>query len=59
MTDLQAKAVMTAPVTPPAAPKQAIVAKVGTLPGRFTTTKGSSVPVARPIAAENLYLTFW
>ena len=57
--NLQAKVVMTAPVTPPAAPKQAIVDNVGTLPGRLTTTNGSSVPVARPIAAENLYLTFW
>lgn len=43
----------------PAAPKQAIVATVGVLPGRLTMISGSSPPVIRPIAAEYLYLNFW
>lgn len=51
--------VIKAPAVPPAAPKQAIVAKVGVLPGLLTTTKGSSPPVARPMAAEYLYFAFW
>ena len=50
---------MTDPAVAPAAIKHAIVAKVGTLPGRLTTTNGSSLPVACPIRAEYLYFAFW
>ena len=50
---------MTDPAVAPAALKHAIVAKVGTLPGRLTMTSGSSPPVACPIRAEYLYLAFW
>jgi len=50
---------MIAPVVDPAAPKHAIVAIVGVLPGRFTTIRGSSPPVMRPMAAEYLYFNFW
>ena len=47
------------PAVAPAAVKHAIVANVGTLPGRLTTTNGSSLPVACPIRAEYLYFAFW
>lgn len=59
LADLHASTVMSAPAVPPAAPKHAMVASVGVLPGLFTMTKGSSPPVAFPIAAEYLYLAFW
>ena len=49
---------MSEPAVQPAAAKQAIVAKVGVLPGLLTTTSGSSPPVARPMASEKLYLAF-
>ena len=55
----QASTVMRAPAVAPAAPKHTIVAIVGVLPGRLTTTRGSSPPVALPMAAEYLYLNFW
>jgi len=50
---------MIAPAVAPAAPKHATVPSVGMLPGLLTTTRGSSLPVADPIAAEYLYLAFW
>ena len=50
---------MTDPAVAPAAVKQAIVAKVGILPGWFTVTNGSSPPVICPISAEYLYFAFW
>lgn len=56
---IHAKIEMNAPAVAPAAPKHAMVESVGMLPGRFTMTKGSSPPVARPMAAEYLYFAFW
>lgn len=50
---------MTDPAVAPAAVKHVIVAKVGMLPGRLTTTNGSSLPVSCPIRAEYLYFAFW
>ena len=47
------------PAVAPAAVKQATVARVGMLPGRLTTTNGSSLPVTCPIRAEYLYFAFW
>lgn len=49
---------MIEPAVAPAAPKHSIVAGVGMLPGLLTTIKGSSLPVALPIAAEYLYFAF-
>ena len=56
--NLQDKSVMIEPAVAPAAPKHSIVAGVGMLPGLLTTIKGSSLPVALPIAAEYLYFAF-
>lgn len=47
------------PAVAPAAAKQATVPSVGMLPGLFTTTSGSSLPVACPMTVEYLYLAFW
>ena len=56
--NLQDKSVIREPAVAPAAPKHSIVAGVGMLPGLLTTIKGSSPPVALPIAAEYLYFAF-
>ena len=56
--DLQDMSVIREPAVAPAAPKHKIVAGVGMLPGLLTTIKGSSLPVALPIAAEYLYFAF-
>ena len=57
--DLPEYSEMIDPAVAPAAVKQAIVARVGMLPGRLTTTNGSSLPVTCPIRAEYLYFAFW
>ena len=47
-----------APAAAPAIPKQVTVLKSGTLPGLFTTRRGSSFPVTVPINEDALYLAF-
>jgi len=57
--DVHEKSPVRLPAVQPAAAKQSIVAGVGVLPALLTITRGSSPPVARPIAAEKLYFAFW
>ena len=51
--------VETAPAVAPANPKQAIVPRSGTEPGRLTFMRGSSPPVIRPMNDDDLYFVFW